>query len=67
MDQNRETLEFQSRLVSERQSRGISQSRLAYAIGVTQPHMSYIEQGKRPLTNERCRMIKDFFREFDRG
>lgn len=62
-----EVRDFQSNLAFERLSRGISQSRLAREIGITQTHLSYIEHGVRRLTPARYHMILDFFREFDGG
>lgn len=54
---------FRSRLPIERVMRGITQSELAHAIGVTQPHLSYIESGKRNLSVQRYVKIKEYFDE----
>lgn len=53
--------EFQRKLKEERECRGISQTELAREIGVTQPHLSYIESGRRELTKERYELIQEYF------
>lgn len=58
---NENIKKFQQRLKAERESRGISQTELARDIGVTQPHMSYIESGQRDLTQERYELILERF------
>lgn len=55
--------EFQRKLKAERTIRGISQTELAREIGVTQPHLSYIESGRRGLTPERYELILERFNQ----
>lgn len=55
--------EFQRKLKAERTVRGISQMELAREIGVTQPHLSYIESGRRELTPKRYGLILERFNQ----
>lgn len=57
----KEIEQFQARLTVERCFRDISQTELAEAIGISQPHLSYIESGKRSLTAQRYHQINEYF------
>lgn len=52
---------FQKDLRRWRVQRGISQTELANAIGVSQGHLSYVERGLRDLTQAKYEDILDYF------
>lgn len=52
---------FQKIIKAERERLGISQTELAKEIGVSQPHLSYIESGRRELTRNRFEKIIECF------
>lgn len=58
--------EYRKRLIVERLRRKVTQAELAEAIGVSQPHLSLIENEKRDLTVWRYNKIREYFDKIDR-
>lgn len=52
-------IEYQNLLRKKRKEKGVSQTKLAKLIGVSQPHLSHIEDGSRRLTPERYSLISE--------